>query len=183
MPLPTHTIYTVKDFNGEEWTNVYTVYSLSDAFLETYVNALVDWELSKHIAGIVIKQARASTYPPGDKSYRVFPVQQAGERGTTGPIMPMFVTALMDIPVAGGGDPLRKYFHFGFDATDQNYGTLESAVALAYAQDFPVAVLDEGMPVVQLVDPQGNATLPAIVRQRLTHHQFRRGSKKQPLSQ
>jgi len=155
MPTPSHKIEIFKSYLGENWGNVYIV---SAGSMEAAVSALAviyDHEEALHSVSVNFDYARVSTWAAGDSSYTTVPLNSPGEFEQTGNLMPLFVTARVDIQVIGGGRPSRKFYRGVLDEPAVNFNVLDGtrrAQITTNVQDMIDDLKTLGAP---LVDPDG----------------------------
>jgi hypothetical protein len=159
--------------SGEYWVNRYHHGGSSMADAVTAGNALVAAELMVHHSSVLFTKFRVDDAVPNTDVFQTVPLNLNGNSGNTGDIMPLFVCARVDIEVAGGGRPSRKFFRGAL--TEQMVTGMK--VEQLFVDQFKTR-LNTAFTTLGLVDVDGQLWTSVAPSPIVGEHQLRRGSKK-----
>lgn len=161
---------------GEYWVNTYNILAAWDspaAFVAA--NAVVAAEQSLHLTNVIITKFRISDDILQTNNFRTTVVNQAGTRQIQGDLMPLFVTARLDLST-GSGYPNRKYYRGVLLESETSFTTFTNAFIVTFGV-FGGALL--GIPELCTLNnvpfTQSRPALSPAMRQ------LRKGSKKRPI--
>lgn len=155
-----------------KWSNLYFVESLSDlTAAEVGLTIWDDAERLFHKEYVFCYEVYASSVTEGDSIYTILPhgagATSYGAIASVGEALPMFNVVRVDLPVASGGRPSRKFYRPPLHEADQASGSL-SAGSLLTGLATGMAALTA---VPELRDESGNSfsgyTLRGITARRL----------------
>lgn len=159
---------------GEYWTNVYFLDASNQAEAETAAANLTSMERQFHAAPVLFTKWRVDDGQPNTDVYKTQAVNLNGSRDNgLVELMPLFVCCRVDISVAGGGRPSRKYYRGVLLESDVNGMTINGSFILN-----SVATAFIGAPLGDIADPDNQAAVSASVSPIVAMRQLRRGSKK-----
>lgn len=159
---------------GEYWTNVYFLDSSSQAEAETAAQNLTNMERQFHAAPVLFTKWRVDDGQPNTDVYKTQPINLFGSRDPGQvQLMPLFVVARVDISVAGGGRPSRKYYRGVLLESDVNGMTIDGSFIIN-----AIGTAFIGAPLGDIADPDNQAAVSVSVSPITGMRQLRRGSKK-----
>lgn len=158
---------------GEYWTNVYHVLTDSMAEAEVAALAIVAAERAVTDNRITFTKVRVDDGLPHTDIWWTGINNVAGLLDSSGSdLFPLFVVARVDLAVAGGGRPSRKYLRGAFSEGEATISSIHSVVQGRLA-DYAAALAAAGC-----CDPQGQAVITGAPWPAPAMRQLRRGSKK-----
>jgi len=116
--MPVFQIDVEKSFGSAFWTNRYFVTAASIENAHEGAAIILDREVQFHREDIVFTKYRTRTVTEGDDVFIITPVSVSGAQAPSGPYLPLFNVARVDISVAGFGRPSRKFYRIGLCAGD-----------------------------------------------------------------
>ena len=162
------------------WSNRYIV-SAED--LQAARNAAISItaaEVLLHNQATVLTYARVSTLIPGDGSYVTVPTNAGGQRPNPTDNLPLWNTLRVDITVAGGGRPSRKYYRPPLGESDVNNYQIEPTIASLFTTTLNDLIGDLETNGTPLVDPDGQEWLNATTITRVQMRQLHRRRRRRP---
>src|SRR6184192_1675970 len=111
MPIFRAQIFKQLDGSEREWSNTYPVQATDIDAAVTAVAGIPNHERPLHGDNVTITRMRVSDIVPGTDVFVIVPVGLVGTAFSAADQewLPLFNTVRVDIQVAGGGRPSRKY--------------------------------------------------------------------------
>lgn len=163
----------------QQWGNRYIIQADDLTAAASAVSIIVPYEKDFHFNGVNFLQARVSTLVPDDGLYVTVPLTGTGTKAVTGKTMPLFCCMRADFLTLGFGRPSRKYYHTGFDDVfyDADF-TFDDTYLSDTFGDLEAMIADLSANATDWVDPQGDPITAPIIKTRVTHHQFKKASRR-----
>jgi hypothetical protein len=121
--MPTHEVQVFKHLGQTKWTNVYHLVAASDTDAIAAANAIIAGEKAFHRDVVTFDYCRVSSSDPDDDSFSIITINDTGDVATSGAqYLPLFNCTRVDITVATGGRPSRKYYRIPVMEGDQQDG-------------------------------------------------------------
>jgi hypothetical protein len=175
------TIQTFKKLGptaARSWTNVYHVRADTSADAITAAGTIVVMEKAIHKSDAYFTNVRVSTTAEGDDEFYTIVENEAGGVTRATEMLPLFNTVRVDIGVAGGGRPSRKYYRPPIEEAENTDGSLTGS-AITFYEDAVQGLIDDlvaaGTP---LVDPDDQEWVGAAVQAAIQMRQLHRKRKK-----
>lgn len=147
----------VSDAGGSfKWSNTYYAETLSlTTALVVGANIWANGERLFHRSRVYCYEIYASTVTPGDGLFDRYAVVEGDQRGSfagAGDQLPLFNVVRVDLTVAGGGRPSRKFYRPTLEEGDQTNGIITNATWLTALSNGLTYIV--GLPEVR--DESGN---------------------------
>jgi len=167
---------------GREFTNAYLCEADDIDTVAAALGDLVDAEKACFLDVVTIVRARVSDQDPDTDSFVILNTATSGTRNTlgAGSYLPLYNTIRVDINVAGGGRPSRKYYRSPIMETDQENGELVSSVVTAMDSAVNNIISVMSAASAPLVDPDGQLLVSSSTRTAVQMRQLHRKRKKTP---
>lgn len=165
----------IQKFVGPEyWTNVYYIEAADIDAAADYMDTLKDVEQDTHSQEVTIDKGRVSPVPNPGNAFVTHTYNESGAYINSSPLMPLFVTARIDMNVAAGR-PSRKFLRgvLHTDAIDAD-GYLVAGVQSHLETNYVTPLEGYGW----LVDESGNDITGFTIFGKPSDRQLRRGSKR-----
>src|SRR4029450_7030898 len=105
-------VFKSLDSSDREWSNTYLCEADTIDTVAAVLPDVGDAEGQMHLDNVTVTRARVSDIEPDTDVFQIVTLGVLGTRGTAGDgdWLPLFNTVRVDIDVAGGGRPSRKYY-------------------------------------------------------------------------
>jgi len=179
-------IQIFKQLSGSdrEWSNRWLVEAGDLGAVEDVVPNFAAMEKQLHLDNVTLTRARVSDTTPGTDVFSIVPIGLIGTRatGADGDWLPIYNTVRVDISVAGGGRPSRKFYRGPILESDQQAGFLDSAIISLFDTQVNGLISFLSGSGVELVDPDGQPLTTAVTQARVQERQLHRKRKKKVTS-
>lgn len=161
---------------GEFWVNTYNLVAAWDSNVAfAAALAVVDAEQTLHLTNVIITKFRLSDDVPLTNNFRSTVVNRLGTRQIQGDLMPLFVTARLDLST-GVGYPNRKYYRGVLLESETTFTTfLQSFISTFGVFGDALLAIPELCTRNNVTFVQSRPALSPAMRQ------LRKGSKKKPI--
>lgn len=177
MPIPLWRIETVKELNGEVWSNDYLTDDLTIDDAQDLAAVLQTFERSIHSALVQFTYIRVSSYTKFDRTFRHLTTNLAGLQEATD-YLPLFNTVRLNLGTSES-DPGRKYYRIPVPETQQVNGTLVGSYVAAL-NGLANTGLVATSAIDHLVTPKGNRITSVTTYPNVQMRQLHRRRKKKP---
>src|SRR4029450_13705014 len=173
-------VFKSLDSSDREWSNTYLCEADTIDTVAAVLPDVGDAEGQMHLDNVTVTRARVSDIEPDPDLFQIVTLGVVGSRGTAGDgdWLPLFNAVRVDIDVAGGGRPSRKYYRSPLLGGDRARGVLEDTVITFFntAVAQIITVFETGS--APLVDPDGQALVTPHTFSKVAMRQLHRKRRK-----
>jgi hypothetical protein len=143
--------------NPREWSNTYRVQATDLATVAAVLSDICNQESHLYLDNVNVTRARASDEDPETDEFVIHTANIIGDRGTaeSGDWLPLFNCFRVDLDVAGGGRPSRKFYRGPLLESDQAEGIVNGGVATNIETQVAEIITLFTTGSAPWVDPQG----------------------------
>jgi len=166
--------------SDREWSNTYLCEAPDiDTVVAVLPDVLAD-EAQMHLDNVTVTRARVSDTVVGTDVFAIVTGNLIGSRGTaeTGDWLPLYNTIRVDIDVAGGGRPSRKYYRSPVLESENDGGFLAGATQTFFDTAVGQIITTFETGSAPLVDPDGQTLVTPHTSNRIQMRQLHRKRKK-----
>lgn len=168
------------DFSDREWSNTYLIEADDLTAAEAAATVLGPLEVMLHGSQVLISRIRVSDIVVDTDVFSVVVVNLHGTAFVmaTEDWLPLFNTVRVDIGVAGGGRPSRKYYRPPIQEEAQLRGILNTTYTDLFTGVVGDMISEVSTAGGQLVDPDGQAWINPAAQSKVQMRQLHRKRKK-----